>query len=293
MELDLQSLFGLHVYLQLFSLSEKPTTPPLQPHLGSDTRSAKIDDISLWLPDAKERYGSGKKVMSFLMVYWAQNMLGYRLSLLPLLSRSRIHEHTISLRFLGIIFGVCNCSILNFLIYEENFYFIFYLCSEHLLIYYETYSRILGNLSPYIRKPFLIYWETFPHTLWNLSSYIGKPPSYIGKPFLIYWKPILIYWKTFPHILENLSIILGNLSSYIRKPFSYIGKPFLIHWETFIIYWETFPHILKNLSHILGNLSSYIGKPFITHLGIFPHTLGNLYHILGNLSNMTAPMYIV
>ncbi len=56
MELDLHSLFGLHVTwrAQLFPLAEAPQSPPprpLPPHLGliKDVRCwlAKIDDISL------------------------------------------------------------------------------------------------------------------------------------------------------------------------------------------------------------------------------------------------------
>ncbi len=54
MELDLQSLFGLHVHSCTHWL--RPRNPP-PPHLGSYVYvrgrhwSAKIDDISLWLPD--------------------------------------------------------------------------------------------------------------------------------------------------------------------------------------------------------------------------------------------------
>ncbi len=53
MELDLQSLFGLHV-LQLYSLAE---TPQHRTHLGSHTRAPLVsqdDDISLWPPDHRE-----------------------------------------------------------------------------------------------------------------------------------------------------------------------------------------------------------------------------------------------
>ncbi len=52
-EVDLQSLFGLHVTwcAQLYSLAETPQPPPMPPHLDSVLRgrywSAKIDDISL------------------------------------------------------------------------------------------------------------------------------------------------------------------------------------------------------------------------------------------------------
>ncbi len=55
MEVDLQSLFGLHVTWcdQLHSLAETPQLPP-PPVFGLALRwrywSAKIDDISLWLP---------------------------------------------------------------------------------------------------------------------------------------------------------------------------------------------------------------------------------------------------
>ncbi len=54
MELDLQTLFRLHVtrYAQLFSLAEAPQPPTSPRILGSYTRggflSAKIDDISSW-----------------------------------------------------------------------------------------------------------------------------------------------------------------------------------------------------------------------------------------------------
>jgi hypothetical protein len=54
MEVDLQSLFGLHVIVtgcaQLYSLAEAPQ-PPVSPRIGTRLRgrywSAKIDDICL------------------------------------------------------------------------------------------------------------------------------------------------------------------------------------------------------------------------------------------------------
>ncbi len=54
MELDLQCLFGLHVYtVQMCSLAETPHPPPLPriwAHIRGRYWSAKIDDISLWPP---------------------------------------------------------------------------------------------------------------------------------------------------------------------------------------------------------------------------------------------------
>ncbi len=48
-ELDLQSLFGLHVHCaQLYSLAETPQLPPhIWAHIQGCYWSAKIDDISL------------------------------------------------------------------------------------------------------------------------------------------------------------------------------------------------------------------------------------------------------
>jgi hypothetical protein len=40
MELDLQSLFGLHVYVQLYPFAETRNPPP--PHLGSFTRALLV-----------------------------------------------------------------------------------------------------------------------------------------------------------------------------------------------------------------------------------------------------------
>jgi hypothetical protein len=49
MELDLQSLFGLHVYtVQLYLLAETlQPPPPIWAHMQGRYWSAKIDDISL------------------------------------------------------------------------------------------------------------------------------------------------------------------------------------------------------------------------------------------------------
>jgi hypothetical protein len=52
MELDLQSLFGLHVLEQQYSLAETPYPPPprIWAHIKGHYWSAKIDDISLRPP---------------------------------------------------------------------------------------------------------------------------------------------------------------------------------------------------------------------------------------------------
>jgi hypothetical protein len=53
MELDLQSLFGLHVYSCTHWLRPPQPPPLIPPHLGSYTRaywSAKIHDVSLGPP---------------------------------------------------------------------------------------------------------------------------------------------------------------------------------------------------------------------------------------------------
>jgi len=42
MELDLQRLFGLHVYRTAVLIGRDPATPPLSPHLGSNTRALLV-----------------------------------------------------------------------------------------------------------------------------------------------------------------------------------------------------------------------------------------------------------
>ncbi len=72
MELDRQSLFGLHVHSCIL-IGWDPATPPPPPPIWSHIRgrywSAKIDDISLWPPGIRSHAEDNAKIPSALKIF--------------------------------------------------------------------------------------------------------------------------------------------------------------------------------------------------------------------------------